>query len=107
MTTMDFNNRASGNITDKHVRPYGYGSLAISNLSDAETPLLEGHTVVAKVVVDGCIDYRHLPSIAFTAENVNAWSGTSMILPLVGAFVAESFLGHYSVSRDKQGLKLL
>ncbi|KAH7568232.1 hypothetical protein JRO89_XS07G0264200 [Xanthoceras sorbifolium] len=34
-------------------------------------------------------------------KNVNTWSGTTMILPLVGAFVAESFLGHCSVSRDK------
>ncbi|XVE55032.1 hypothetical protein DITRI_Ditri03aG0128600 [Diplodiscus trichospermus] len=32
---------------------------------------------------------------ASAAENVNAWSGTDMLLPFVGAFAADSFLGCY------------
>lgn len=34
-------------------------------------------------------------SKATAAENVNTWTGVTTVLPLLGAFIADSYLGRY------------
>ncbi|KAL4559691.1 hypothetical protein LXL04_031834 [Taraxacum kok-saghyz] len=49
-------------------------------------------------VISNLITYLTGPlgqSTATAAQNVNTWSGISKLLPLVGAFIADAFLGRY------------
>ncbi|CAN1293906.1 Protein NRT1/ PTR FAMILY 5.10 [Linum perenne] len=89
------------------------------SLPDAETPLLyddtvdgavdyKGHQVrrsssggwrsAAFIIGSNLITYLTGPlgqSTAAAAANVNAWAGASSLMPLLGAFVADTFLGKY------------
>ncbi|TYI83475.1 hypothetical protein E1A91_D05G295500v1 [Gossypium mustelinum] len=102
--------------------------MAISNLSTAQTPLLDDASLYYKgrpvhrsnsggwryasfiIVVEIAERFAnygissHLitfltgplgESTAVAATQVNAWSGASSLLPLLGAFIADSFLGQY------------
>uniref|UniRef100_A0A0A0KKU1 Uncharacterized protein n=1 Tax=Cucumis sativus TaxID=3659 RepID=A0A0A0KKU1_CUCSA len=41
------------------------------------------------------LTYQLQQSTATAAKNVNAWSGTAALLPLLGAFLADCVLGQY------------
>ncbi|CAN1235569.1 Protein NRT1/ PTR FAMILY 5.13 [Linum perenne] len=58
-----------------------------------------GWRSAAFIISSNLITYLTGPlgqSTAAAAENVNAWSGTGTLLPVVGAIVADSFLGRYT-----------
>ncbi|XP_077241409.1 protein NRT1/ PTR FAMILY 5.10-like [Tasmannia lanceolata] len=46
-------------------------------------------------------------STVVAAENVNVWSGVSSMLPLLGAFIADSYLGRYRMILFASALYLL
>ncbi|KAJ9166900.1 hypothetical protein P3X46_021589 [Hevea brasiliensis] len=84
--------------------------MAITSVSSSEspesiqTPLLHGVVQGMELaerfayfgIASNLITYLTGPlgqSTATAAENVNAWTGASFVFPLIGAFVADSFLG--------------
>ncbi|XP_077241402.1 protein NRT1/ PTR FAMILY 5.10-like isoform X2 [Tasmannia lanceolata] len=46
-------------------------------------------------------------STAIAAENVNAWAGVSAMLPLLGAFIADSYVGRYRMILFSSALYLM
>ncbi|MCH87482.1 putative peptide/nitrate transporter [Trifolium medium] len=81
-------------------------------MEESDDVLLEAELAL----VEGAVDYTGQPAIrsksgywrsawfiigplkqstATAAENVNIWAGTASLLPILGAFIADSFLGRY------------